>query len=1618
MRESSGSLRQKIEARYDARATTITLDTTFFGDQIADLLDLINQETITLIDAELTPPAGTRPAPDTWSVAGKATIWSVTDCPFALNIGPGTNDVALVTATGTTASITMKALGQTILPLDPQTTDGLGSIVLTGGAITAIEPDGILTFFATMADGWSPFGLDQIHLERIDFRCAVVSDAAWGRSEKVILTTDLVITSDGKQKTTIPLEVDVPLGGGAWSAGIVAPGVKLNGLSAIAGLLGGDEYVNVIPSQVHDITELQLETLVVLFDPAGPSWNGIDIGISTAHLWPIADKIDVEKVGLRLSVRPGTTPKVTGQVTGRFKVDILEFGVAIPIPLSGTIVISGSSTQPLPGFGAFASLVDAPFAASLPDGVANLGALSINSLYLNYDIGAKTISGVGFQVASGNTWTLIPKYLSLDQLMFGIDASRLSNSWNITGGASGTVIVADIPVSVSVEGGAGTWVIKITQPLNLPSIKELAEMFGGDDSASALPAGFGDGVGALTIWEYEMDFGGTGNSLQHLTLNFGTSEPWKFWDPYFVLESLLVALKVDGPVGTRTLDANIDGVLTITPQVWLVLSAVKPATGPGWTFSGGLAPGHDLAVGDFIAFLLAKFKLTAPPAIASLVLDDLGATFVTDTKAFTFHAAGHFELAGQPSDFAVNFSVNPKQPDVNPKQPGGFNMDVAGDFHIGEAHFKITFDTTRAVLTATWDEANKPIGFAEIAEAFGCTPPAIPEDLDLALSSAGFSYDFEQQRLALQATSVHYGQIQFVTETRPEGRIFLIDLGIHLGVKLSNLPVVGQQIPPTIDVGIESLELTYQSGTTTLTAEDVSSVNTALHSIGGNGLGPATLNPGMAFLGKLNVGGDAVPLSVPATQPPSSQLPILAGPPVAARATASSQPYQAPGLWFDINKNFGPFQLDRIGIQYENSALLFGIDAGLALGPVAFSVQGLAIGSPLKNFSPVVSIAGLGLACNKPPLQISGAILRIPDAQLPVDVSIQFDGTIVLKAEQFSLSAIGSYAQMKSGLPSLFVFAQLETPLGGPPAFFVTGLMAGFGFNRSLVIPGQDEVASFPLLLLAQPPGPGATQTQDPAEVLRVLEGTAPLNNITKQWIKPQAGEYWLAAGLEFTSFEIVRTKAMIVVEFGADLQIALLGLSTMQLPQPEVSPQTYAYIEMMIRVIIQPTQGYFAATAILSNNSYVISKDCHLTGGFAFYLWFGENPNAGQFVVTLGGYHPAFRPLSYYPQVPRVAFNWAVSDVVSIKGYAYFALTPSCAMAGGGLEVQFHDGDLSAWFIAQADFLVSWHPFLYTAHIAVSIGISYRLNLLVCHKTIAVSLGADLELWGPPTGGNLRVDLVVVSFTVHIGSDSAAQETKTPLKWEGFKALLPKQDLICRIAVTGGLYKSAKAPDEQGGDLWVVRANAFSFRTQSAIPASQLVHGKADTPLTDVKGSKINIRPMNLRNVTSVHSLELYKGPATEPEDLSGWSLTSRTGNMPDSLWGAPPDQFTQIPAKPAAEVIPDVPCGIDVAAPAPVIGATRGVVALEMLEQEYLDPGQAPLSADTTPSPDYLPVADTESVALIKKLMDADAKAGRDGLFTALHDASVFTGVNGDPSKMAANAAHLFSESPMVQN
>lgn len=1167
----------------------------------------------------------------------------------------------------------------------------------------------------------------------------------------------------------------------------------------------------------------------------------------------------------------------------------------------------------------------------------------------------------------------------------------------------GLVVEAEFDHKLTVSVGlpvSGSAVSLSAEPVPGQSIKDLIPLLpGGKNFADHLPQEVSPYFDAIALDAFTMVVG-LPASVDLIGLSIGTTKPWPLITDVLTMKKMNFRIDVVDPTGEAWTRIFIAAEAAFLPTIFTgpFDFTLSLRHGTSWeldTITGRYVGSVSLAT---IAAELLGDEKSVPAALRGMTLSDFGAAVTRNgSGGFTYAFQGGVDAAFPLLDtqLTAHLTVAVTAGAARP------TIQLRGALAVGPEDFAIELDlgTAGAHLSASWTSTGAPLEFGDIAAAFGWTDmPALPEGLDLALRSAGFSYDFAGG-LVLTATSANYGQLVFRTWTSEAGRQYFLDLELPLDVALSDIPVVGRQIPTALNVGIRGVEISYGSAELT----DVAALN-ALH---GTSLQSETYPKGMEFSAVLALGADQQRLTL-ALSPSSGPAPKA----IERVGAASGPPASASGAWVNVGRSFGPLRIDRIGMQYTNGRLMFAIDAGIAFGPLGMSVEGLAVGSPVKKFEPVFAISGLGLAYDKAPVEIVGGILRLPDDQLDTDVKFQFDGVLVVKAEQFGLAAVGSYAQLKSGAASLFVFAQFEGQLGGPPAFFVTGLMGGFGFNRTLVLPAQDEVADFPLLRLA-----GSDKTQNPKDMLGLLEGTSP-DGKGKRWIAPKAGEYWLAAGLEFTSFELISTRAMLAVEFGTELTIALLGLSTMQLPQAAESPETYAYVEMMIRVVVQPTQGVFAATAILSKNSYLITPDGHLTGGFAFSLWFGKSPYAGQFVATLGGYHPAFTPLGHYPLVPRLGFNWAVSDVVSVKGDAYFAVTTSCAMAGGGLEVLFNDGGLRAWFTAHADFLVSWRPFQYQANIAVSIGVSYQLSVLGCHKTITAAIGASLDLHGPPTSGIARVNLVVVSFSVRFGSDSVAAASQKPLGWKDFASLLPASSVLCRIAVTDGLYRSQKISDTGKETRLFVRAKRFGFQTRSAIPVSHAVRDADGHTAAGDAQHTIAVRPMNVDAVASTHSVRLYRGHDTVPADTTGWTMTGLRQSVPGALWGAPPRPFSQIPAKPSAELLTDQLVGLTVTAPPPALGGSRGPIAAATLATEYLRPGQLPLRPDTTPSADYLPTADEHSLGLLAQIADPTATGARNALFAVLSGAGVQAGVNGPVSVLAAGAGHLFSDPPMRQD
>ncbi len=678
--------------------------------------------------------------------------------------------------------------------------------------------------------------------------------------------------------------------------------------------------------------------------------------------------------------------------------------------------------------------------------------------------------------------------------------------------------------------------------------------------------------------------------------------------------------------------------------------------------------------------------------------------------------------------------------------------------------------------------------------------------------------------------------------------------------------------------------------------------------------------------------------------------------------------------WIPVSRNFGPLHCRQIGLGFDNEKFLLGVgyDGGVALGPLNIDLDHLTIDIPLKepqNFSKYkLGLEGLDVSYAGGPISISGGFLK---SQKEKDGPIEYSGMALIKAADFTVTGFGSYAVIANE-PSLFIFAVLHKDLGGPSCFHVTGLAAGFGYNRQLKLPPIEEVHNFPLVRGAlEDDYFGSNPDQSIVGAMEKL----------RDYIPPSVGDYWFAVGIRFSSFEMIQSFALLSVSFGHDVEIALLGMSTLTVPRDAKEGEAIVYAELAIKAVIRPEEGTIAIEGRLTDESYIFSKDCHLTGGFAFYTWL-TGPHAGDFVVTLGGYHPLFKRPDHYPIVPRLAINWQVNSEITINAELYFALTPSCLMAGGKLSAVYQSGSIKAWFIAYADFLLSWKPFYYRVNMGIEIGVeaSLRISLGFCSIGISINLHLNVELhiWGPEFAGILEVDLSVISFTIRFGPSKALPDPLTAKEFVDTFLPPPREVIVTQI--NSGLIRQENR--EGGNVLRVVNAHALALTIQSLIPISNfagLIPETESTPSSEALG----IRSMGKTSFESLFTVTING----IPNDRDNIRISRIDTGVPDALWGKSEfDGVVQLPTTPEAKTI-TASAGIRISFAPRNPGGALPAMLIEKFAYETFD---KPIPWDSTLKP-ALPLSAKEYMT-IAAVMGEDTQKSRNAVLAVLAQESPF--------------------------
>jgi hypothetical protein len=887
-----------------------------------------------------------------------------------------------------------------------------------------------------------------------------------------------------------------------------------------------------------------------------------------------------------------------------------------------------------------------------------------------------------------------------------------------------------------------------------------------------------------------------------------------------------------------------------------IIFSVSALYNDGWFFS---AKAQNVKLGSFFKKLSPDTSL--PDAIESLELNELLFEFNTHSGDYQMGGKGMLLM----NDTKIDAEILVKATNENGTKKTSFSGRlIIADKYFFDLSFQNDEPDTSMLMAAYHDDGKKALKLGMLLKKLGVNPAP---DINI------------QVKDAVVVSRKVPGEIPGTVETN---NLFISD--IEGGINLSNLPLVG-----TLFQGSNSVKLAFhiQYASKAFDENAVTHINTALPAgipkliakeldQGANGPANLGLSKGVGLAITMQIGEMMIPMDFPlkaggngkaaASNTTGSQTiqtkstTLVEGP--VLMEVAQSKAVQPPIKWFSIQKHIGPVYFNRMGISYAEGKFTFSIDASLSMSGLTLSLMGLSVTSGIEKFDPHFGLTGLGLSFVNGPLEIGGSFLR-EQVNRNGELVDEYSGTAIIRTEAFSLMAMGGYTTI-DGHPSLFLYAILDKSIGGPSFFFVEGLAAGFGYNRKLIIPSIDQIEHFPLITAARA---GVPSTVDPTAALQSL----------RTYIPPSTGDIFLAIGVKFNSFKQVHSFALLTLSFGHKVELHLLGISNLLVPseiEPGQSP--VARVEMVLSGTYIPEEGFLGIQTQLTSNSYILSEKCRLTGGFAFFSWF-SGEHAGDYIVTLGGYHPEFVPPAHYPQhVPRLGFNWSVDSHTTIKGDAYYALCSHAFMVGGHLEATYHSGAFTASFKAGADFLISWQPYHYDAHIYVDISASYTYHFFGTHH-ISVGLGADIHLSGPEFGGTAKVHIWVVSISVNFGQGMGAPK---PIDWEHFKtSFLPAPDKILSANINHGLVSATKELNYLG----VVNPKKFQITIESVIPSTEIRIN--NDKVENVYPTKFGIGSMGLglEDIDS-STMEIF---IEEISDLTIFKLNPLLKKVPSAIWG-----------------------------------------------------------------------------------------------------------------------------------
>jgi hypothetical protein len=237
-----------------------------------------------------------------------------------------------------------------------------------------------------------------------------------------------------------------------------------------------------------------------------------------------------------------------------------------------------------------------------------------------------------------------------------------------------------------------------------------------------------------------------------------------------------------------------------------------------------------------------------------------------------------------------------------------------------------------------------------------------------------------------------------------------------------------------------------------------------------------------------------------------------------------------------------------------------------------------------------------------------------------------------------------------------------------------------------------------------------------------------------------QTGSYLFGPVLQIRWRKIITMDLGVILELGNRTRLVILGKISVIMPN---EANDLIRLQMNALGVIDFDRDSISLDAVLYDSR--LAGKFPLTGSMAMRLNWGSSP---QFALSIGGFHPAFKPPANFPALERLAISFSNTDRYRLRAECYLAITSNTLQFGSRMDLYVRIGGFSIEGALGLDVLIQFSPFGFIADFLVFVQIKRGSHNLF-------KLKLEGELTGPrPLHIKGKVTIEILWFDITIPID------------------------------------------------------------------------------------------------------------------------------------------------------------------------------------------------------------------------------------------------------------------------